>query len=118
MSGLLLSIQGLFAQLHCMRLYGAVWGFGASFVLCLLLVVTKRWHCASTMDFTDGAPIVLGLIVGWGKAPSDVQVMLTPVLFVAAFVSLVPGYVTIYECMVKRHWSSPISFLLALAKPT
>lgn len=115
MGSLLQSIQGLFASA---ALHVAVWGFGASFVLCVLLVVTKRWHGALTMDFTDGVPIVLGLIVGWGKAPADVQAMLTSVLFVAAFVSLALGYVAIYERMVKQHWSSPISFLLALPKPT
>lgn len=66
----------------------------ASFVLCVLLVVTKRWHGALTMDFTDGVqkfhtaptpriggvPIVLGLVVAWAKAPLDAQALLTPIL--------------------------------------
>ncbi len=68
---------------------------GASFALCVLLVLTKRWHGALTMDHTDGVqkfhtaptpriggvPIVLGLIVAWGKAPQDTQALLTPILF-------------------------------------
>ena len=35
-------------------LNAAAWGFVSSFVLCILLVLTKRWHGALTMDFTDG----------------------------------------------------------------
>jgi UDP-N-acetylmuramyl pentapeptide phosphotransferase/UDP-N-acetylglucosamine-1-phosphate transferase len=59
-----------------------------------LLVVTKRWHGALTVDHTDGVqkfhtaptprvggvPIVLGLIVGWVKAPLDVKELLAPIL--------------------------------------
>lgn len=92
MSSLLQSIQGIFTSI---ALNAAAWGFGVSFILCVLLVLTKRWHGALTMDFTDGVqkfhtaptpriggvPIVLGLIVAWGKAPYDIQQMLTPILF-------------------------------------
>lgn len=53
----------------------------ASFALCVLLVLTKRWHGTLTMDGTDGVqkfhtaptpriggvPIVLGLVVAWGN---------------------------------------------------
>lgn len=73
----------------------AVAGFWAAFGICLLLVLTKRWHGALSMDYTDGVqkfhtkptpriggiPIVLGLVVAWGKAPQDVKDMLTPILF-------------------------------------
>lgn len=73
----------------------AAWGLASTFVFCVLLVITKRWHGALTMDFTDGVqkfhtaptprvggvPIVLGLVVAWGRAPADVQAMLTPILF-------------------------------------
>lgn len=73
----------------------AAWGFAASFVLCVLLVLTKRWHGPLSMDRTDGVqkfhtkptpriggiPIVLGLVVAWGKAPQDVKDMLAPILF-------------------------------------
>ncbi|WP_158272841.1 glycosyltransferase [Limnohabitans sp. T6-5] len=72
----------------------AAWGFASSFALCVLLVLTKRWHGALTMDFTDGIqkfhtaptprvggiPIVLGLVVAWTQAPANVQAMLTPFL--------------------------------------
>lgn len=92
MGSLLQSIQGLFTSA---ALHAAAWGFGGSFLMCVLLVITKRLHGSLTMDYTDGVqkfhtaptprvggvPIVLGLIVAWGKAPADVQVMLTPILF-------------------------------------
>jgi UDP-N-acetylmuramyl pentapeptide phosphotransferase/UDP-N-acetylglucosamine-1-phosphate transferase len=76
--GLVQAISGVFSS---PALSAAVWGGAVSFVLCVLLVVTKRWHGALTMDFTDGVqkfhsaptpriggiPIVLALVVAWGK---------------------------------------------------
>lgn len=67
----------------------------ASFAVCVLLVLTKRWHGTLTMDHTEGVqkfhtaptpriggvPIVMGLVVAWGKAPPDTKDMLTPILF-------------------------------------
>lgn len=44
----------------------AGWGFVSTFLLCVFLVVTKRWHGELTMDLTDGiqkfhtSPIQLG----------------------------------------------------------
>ena len=84
------SIIGVFSS---PALPAAGWGMAASFALCVFLVLTKPWHGALTMDFTDGVqkfhtaptpriggiPIVLGLIVAWGKAPADIQNMLTPI---------------------------------------
>ena len=81
------ALQGVFQS---PALHAAAWGMSASFVLCVLLVITKRWHGALTMDFTDGVqkfhtaptpriggvPIVLGLVVAWAKAPQDVQTLL------------------------------------------
>jgi UDP-N-acetylmuramyl pentapeptide phosphotransferase/UDP-N-acetylglucosamine-1-phosphate transferase len=86
------ALQGVFQS---SAITAATWGFGASFVLCVLLVLTKPLHGALTMDFTDGVqkfhtaptpriggiPIVLGLIVAWAKAPQDIKSMLTPILF-------------------------------------
>lgn len=85
------SIIGIFTSA---AITAAAWGMVATFTLCVLLVLTKRWHGARTMDHTDGtqkfhtAPtpriggvaIVLGLIVAWGKSPADIQVLLTPFL--------------------------------------
>jgi UDP-N-acetylmuramyl pentapeptide phosphotransferase/UDP-N-acetylglucosamine-1-phosphate transferase len=126
MGSLLQSIQGLFASA---ALHAAVWGFGASFVLCVLLVVTKRWHGALTMDFTDGVqkfhtaptprvggvPIVLGLIFAWGRAPVDVQAMLTPILFAGmpAFLFGVAEDITKRVGVMQRLLATMASGLLA-----
>ncbi|MFM6991683.1 MAG: MraY family glycosyltransferase [Limnohabitans sp.] len=72
----------------------AAWGFVASFAVCVLLVMTKRWHGALTMDFTDGVqkfhtaptpriggvPILLGMVVAWLQTPADIKALLTPIL--------------------------------------
>ena len=126
MGSLSQSIQGLFASA---ALHAAAWGFGASFVLCVLLVVTKRWHGALTMDFTDGVqkfhtaptprvggvPIVLGLIVAWGKAPAEVQTMLTPILFAGmpAFLFGVAEDITKRVGVMQRLLATMASGLLA-----
>lgn len=89
---LLQSITGVFTS---PALNAAAWGFAASFVFCVALVLTKRWHGALSMDHAHGVqkfhtaptpriggiPIVLALIVAWGKAPDDVRALLTPILF-------------------------------------
>ena len=76
-------------------LTAARWGFLARFAQCVLLVLTNPWHGILTRDHTEGVqkfhavpspriggvPIVLGLIVAWGKAPADIQTQLTPILF-------------------------------------
>jgi UDP-N-acetylmuramyl pentapeptide phosphotransferase/UDP-N-acetylglucosamine-1-phosphate transferase len=126
MASLLQSIQGLFASA---ALHAVAWGFGASFALCVLLVITKRWHGALTMDFTDGVqkfhtaptprvggvPIVLGLIAAWGKAPADVQTMLTPILFAGmpAFLFGVAEDITKRVGVMQRLLATMASGLLA-----
>lgn len=69
-------------------------GFAASFLIGLLLVLTKRWHGALSMDFTDGiqkfhttptpriggVPILLSLVLVWGKASPEIKELLTPIL--------------------------------------
>ncbi len=64
------------------------------FALCVLMVLTKRWHGPLTMDHTDGVqkfhtqptpriggvPIVLGLVVAWAKAPPETKDLITPIL--------------------------------------
>ena len=45
------ALQGVFQS---PTLHAAAWGFVSTLLLCLLLVVTKRWHGALTMDFIDG----------------------------------------------------------------
>jgi UDP-N-acetylmuramyl pentapeptide phosphotransferase/UDP-N-acetylglucosamine-1-phosphate transferase len=83
-----------FQALTLNTITAAAWGFFSCFALCVLLVVTKRWHGALTMDFTDGiqkfhtaptpriggVPIVLGLVVAWSVAQQDLKDLLLPIL--------------------------------------
>lgn len=124
--GLLQAVSGFFASF---ALQAAVWGFAATFALCVLMVLTKRWHGALTMDFTDGVqkfhtaptprvggvPIVLGLIVAWGRAPVDVQAMLTPILFAGmpAFLFGVAEDITKRVGVTQRLLATMASGLLA-----
>jgi UDP-N-acetylmuramyl pentapeptide phosphotransferase/UDP-N-acetylglucosamine-1-phosphate transferase len=73
----------------------ALLGFVTSLALCVVLVLTKRWHGALSMDFTDGVqkfhtaptprvggiPVVLGVALACSQAPQDIQSLLAPVLY-------------------------------------
>ena len=120
------AFQGVFQS---PALQAAAWGMAASFVLCVLLVITKRWHGALTMDFTDGVqkfhtaptpriggvPIVLGLVVAWAKAPQDVQTLLTPILLAGmpAFLFGVAEDITKRVGVMQRLLATMASGLLA-----
>jgi len=98
-------------------------------VLCVLLLLPKPCHGVLTLDFTDGIqkfhtaptprvggiPIVLGLIVAWGKAPADIQQMLTPILFAGmpAFIFGVAEDVTKRVGVMQRLLATMASGLLA-----
>ncbi|WP_194945235.1 glycosyltransferase [Limnohabitans sp. DM1] len=85
------AINGVFQS---SAITAAAWGIASSFVLCVLLVLTKRWHGVWSMDFSDGIqkfhtaptprvggiPIVMSLGIAWTQAPANVQAMLTPIL--------------------------------------
>ncbi len=120
------AITGIFTS---PALTAAAWGMAASFALCVLLVLTKRWHGALTMDHTEGVqkfhtaptpriggvPIVLGLIVAWGKAPADIQALLTPILFAGmpAFIFGVLEDITKRVGVMQRLLATMASGLLA-----
>jgi UDP-N-acetylmuramyl pentapeptide phosphotransferase/UDP-N-acetylglucosamine-1-phosphate transferase len=69
--------------------------FLSSFLLCIAVVLTKRWHGAFSMDTTDGIqkfhsaptpriggiPIVLALVIAWGNSTTEIQAILEPILF-------------------------------------
>lgn len=69
-------------------------GFAASFLIGTLLVLTKRWHGSLSMDFTDGiqkfhttptpriggVPVLLSLVLVWGKSSPEIKELLTPIL--------------------------------------
>ncbi|MBE0475050.1 MAG: glycosyl transferase [Limnohabitans sp.] len=72
----------------------ATWGAAASFIVCIVLVMTPHLHGKLSMDHTHGIQkfhigqtpriggiaIFVGFMVAWGKAPSDVRAMLQPIL--------------------------------------
>jgi UDP-N-acetylmuramyl pentapeptide phosphotransferase/UDP-N-acetylglucosamine-1-phosphate transferase len=69
--------------------------FVASFLLCIAVVLTKRWHGAFSMDTSDGIqkfhynptsriggiPIVLALAMAWGNSNAAIKDILEPILF-------------------------------------
>jgi UDP-N-acetylmuramyl pentapeptide phosphotransferase/UDP-N-acetylglucosamine-1-phosphate transferase len=109
-------LQGVFQS---PALIAAGWGFVSAFMFCVVLVITKRWHGALTMDCAEevqkfhtaptprvgGVPIVLGLVVVWGKAPPEVQDLLTPILFAGlpAFIFGVAEDITKRVGVMQRH---------------
>jgi UDP-N-acetylmuramyl pentapeptide phosphotransferase/UDP-N-acetylglucosamine-1-phosphate transferase len=84
-----------FTMLSMLELTSAGVAFLASFVLCTTVVLTKPWHGAFSMDTTDGIqkfhtnptpriggiPIVLALVMSWGKSTTEIQALLAPILF-------------------------------------
>lgn len=101
----------------------------ASFALCVLLVLTKRWHGALTMDHMEGiqkfhtsptpriggVPIVIGLIVAWGKAPDEFKQLITPILIAGlpAFIFGVLEDITKRVGVMQRLLATMASGLLA-----
>ena len=110
-------------------LNAAVWGFASSFAICVLLVLTKRWHGALTLDHTEGvqkfhtaptpriggAPILLGLIVAWSKAPLEIKELMTPILLAGlpAFIFGLLEDITKRVSVLMRLVATMISGLLA-----
>ena len=121
--------QALTGVFSSPALPAAAWGMAASFALCVLLVLTKRWHGALTMDHMEGiqkfhttptpriggVPIVLGLVVAWGKAPADIQALITPILFAGlpAFIFGVLEDITKRIGVMQRLLATMASGLLA-----
>ena len=88
-------LDAAFTLLRKPELNSACVAFLASFVLCIAVVLTKPWHEAFSMDTTDGIqkfhfdptpriggiPIVLALVIAWGKSSVEIQTLLAPILF-------------------------------------
>jgi UDP-N-acetylmuramyl pentapeptide phosphotransferase/UDP-N-acetylglucosamine-1-phosphate transferase len=122
-------IQALTGVFSSPALPAAAWGMAASFALCVLLVLTKRWHGALTMDHMEGiqkfhtdptpriggVPIVLGLVVAWGKAPEDIKALIIPILFAGlpAFIFGVLEDITKGVGVMQRLLATMASGLLA-----
>jgi UDP-N-acetylmuramyl pentapeptide phosphotransferase/UDP-N-acetylglucosamine-1-phosphate transferase len=123
---LIQAISGVFSS---PALHAAAWGMAASFTLCVLLVLTKRWHGALTMDHVEGVqkfhteptpriggvPIVLGLVVASIKAPADIQALITPILFAGlpAFIFGLLEDITKRISVIQRLLATMASGLLA-----
>ena len=88
-------LDAAFVLFRMPELNSAGVAFLASFVLCIAVVLTKPWHEAFSMDTTDGIqkfhtaptpriggiPIVLALVIAWGKSSVEIQTLLAPILF-------------------------------------
>jgi UDP-N-acetylmuramyl pentapeptide phosphotransferase/UDP-N-acetylglucosamine-1-phosphate transferase len=88
-------LDSAFAHFNKPELTSAYVAFIASFLLSIAVVLTKRWHGAFSMDTTDGIqkfhtaptpriggiPIMLALVMAWGKSTAEIQTLLTPILF-------------------------------------
>ena len=69
--------------------------FLTSFLLCIAVVLTKRWHGVFSLDTIDGIqkfhssptpriggiPVVMALIFAWGYSGTETQKILAPILF-------------------------------------
>jgi UDP-N-acetylmuramyl pentapeptide phosphotransferase/UDP-N-acetylglucosamine-1-phosphate transferase len=88
-------VDSAFALFNKPELTSAYVAFLASLLLCVAIVLTKRWHGTFSMDTTDGIqkfhtaptpriggiPIVLALMMAWGKSTTEIQTLLAPILF-------------------------------------
>ena len=103
--------------------------FLASLLLSIAVVLTKRWHGLFSMDNTDGIqkfhsaptpriggiPIVLALVIAWGKSSAEIQTLLAPILFAGlpAFLFGIAEDLTKQIGVVQRLLATMASGLLA-----
>jgi UDP-N-acetylmuramyl pentapeptide phosphotransferase/UDP-N-acetylglucosamine-1-phosphate transferase len=87
-------IETALALLHWPEITSVAISFFASFLLCIVVVLSKRWHGMFSMDTTEGIqkfhtqptpriggiPIVLSLLLTWEKSSPDIQAILTPIM--------------------------------------
>ena len=122
-------LETVFALLRKPELNSAGIAFLASFVLCITVVLTKTWHGAFSMDTTDGIqkfhtnptpriggiPIVLALVIAWGKSSAEIQTLLAPILFAGmpAFLFGIAEDLTKQIGVVQRLLATMASGLLA-----
>jgi UDP-N-acetylmuramyl pentapeptide phosphotransferase/UDP-N-acetylglucosamine-1-phosphate transferase len=103
--------------------------FLASFVLSIVVVLTKPWHGVFSMDTSNGIqkfhsaptpriggiPILLALVIAWGKSSTEIQTLLAPILFAGmpAFLFGIAEDLTKQIGMVQRLLATMTSGLLA-----
>jgi len=122
-------LDAAFALLRKPELNSGGVAFLASFVLCIVVVLTKRWHGAFSMDTSDGIqkfhsaptpriggiPVLLALVIAWGKSSAEIQTLLAPILFAGmpAFLFGVAEDLTKQIGVVQRLLATMTSGLLA-----
>ena len=88
-------LDAAFALLRLPELTTLGVAFLASFLLCIAVVLTTRWHGPFSMDTTDGIqkfhsaptpriggiPILLALVMAWVESNAEIQTLLAPILF-------------------------------------
>ena len=118
-----------FALFRMTELTSAVVALLASFLLCIAVVLTKRWHGEFSMDTTDGIqkfhstptpriggiPIVFALVIAWGKSSAEIQTLLAPILFAGmpAFLFGIAEDLTKQIGVIQRLLATMASGLLA-----
>jgi UDP-N-acetylmuramyl pentapeptide phosphotransferase/UDP-N-acetylglucosamine-1-phosphate transferase len=122
-------LDAAFALLSKPELNSAGIALLVSFVLCIAVVLTKRWHGSFSMDTTDGIqkfhtaptpriggiPIVLALVIACGKSNAEIQAILAPILFAGmpAFLFGIAEDLTKQIGVVQRLFATMASGLLA-----
>jgi UDP-N-acetylmuramyl pentapeptide phosphotransferase/UDP-N-acetylglucosamine-1-phosphate transferase len=122
-------LEALFALFTLPDLILAYVTFFDSVLLCIAVVLTKRWHGAFSMDTTNGIqkfhknptpriggiPIFLALILTWCKSTGDVQTIIGSILFagIPAFLFGIAEDLTKKIGVVHRLLATMASGLLA-----
>ena len=122
-------LDATFALFRMPELTSAVVALLASFLLCIAVVLTKRWHGAFSMDTTDGIqkfhfaptpriggiPILLALVIACGKSSAEIQTLLAPILFAGmpAFLFGIAEDLTKQIGVIQRLLATMASGLLA-----
>jgi UDP-N-acetylmuramyl pentapeptide phosphotransferase/UDP-N-acetylglucosamine-1-phosphate transferase len=122
-------LDSAYALFNKPELTSAYFAFLASFLLCIAVVLTKRWHGAFSMDTTNGIqkfhstptpriggiPIIIALVIAWGKSNFEIQALLAPILFAGmpAFLFGIAEDLTKQIGVVQRLFATMASGLLA-----
>ena len=122
-------LDASFALFRMPELTTSYVAFLASFLLCIAVVLTKRWHGVFSMDTTDGIqkfhsvptprigsiPIIFALVIAWGKSSAEIQTLLAPILFAGmpAFLFGIAEDLTKQIGVVQRLLATMASGLLA-----
>ena len=118
-----------FALMSMPHLTVAGVAFLVSFLLCIAVASTKRWHGAFSMDTAEGIqkfhisptpriggiPILLALVLAWCMSNADIQALLAPILFAGmpAFLFGIAEDLTKHIGVTQRLLATMTSGLLA-----